>query len=257
VSNAGTRPDAHGDPAVRSEREPRSVVVLGSTGSIGTQALDVIARNRDRFRVTALAAGGGRPQVLAKQVAEFGPEVVAVADPAAVPAVREALGGRPVKILAGPDGVAEAAAWPCDVVLNGVTGALGLASTLAALRAGRMLALANKESLIIGGPLVKRLARPGQLVPLASGPRSQRVVIARPRSFDEVQDIAEHLKNRRPLILNLEDTDKETAQRILNFLSGTIYALNGEMYRIANGVVFFAPQNVETVVDRPDFLSRD
>ena len=99
--------------------------------------------------------------------------------------------------------------------------------------------------------------RPGQLVPLASGPRSQRVVIARPRSFDEVQEIAEHLKNRRPLILNLEDTDKETAQRILNFLSGTIYALNGEMYRIANGVVFFAPQNVETVVDRPDFLSRD
>ncbi|GAB6875878.1 cell division protein SepF [Thermaerobacter litoralis] len=99
--------------------------------------------------------------------------------------------------------------------------------------------------------------RPGQLVPLAPGTRSQRVVIARPRSFDEVQEIAEHLKNRRPLILNLEDTDKETAQRILNFLSGTIYALNGEMHRIANGVVFFAPQNVETLVDRPDFLSRD
>lgn len=99
--------------------------------------------------------------------------------------------------------------------------------------------------------------RPGQLVPLAAGGRSQRVVIARPRSFEEVQEIAEHLKNRRPLILNLEDTDKETAQRILNFLSGTIYALNGEMHRIANGVVFFAPQNVETLVDRPDFLSRD
>src|SRR5690606_31033570 len=96
------------------------------------------------------------------------PEVVAVADPAAVPAVREALAGRPVKLLAGPEGVAEVAAWPCDVVLNGITGALGLSSTLAALREGRTLALANKESLIIGGPLVKRLARPGQLVPVDS-----------------------------------------------------------------------------------------
>ncbi|MFO7251795.1 MAG: 1-deoxy-D-xylulose-5-phosphate reductoisomerase [Actinomycetes bacterium] len=144
------------------------MALLGSTGSIGTQALDVIARNRHRFRVVALAAGGGRPELLARQVAEFGPEVVAVADPAAVPAVREALAGRPVKLLAGPEGVAEAAAWPCDVVLNGITGALGLSSTLAALREGRTLALANKESLIIGGPLVKRLARPGQLVPVDS-----------------------------------------------------------------------------------------
>ncbi|WP_229788425.1 1-deoxy-D-xylulose-5-phosphate reductoisomerase [Thermopolyspora flexuosa] len=144
------------------------MALLGSTGSIGTQALDVIARNRHRFRVVALAAGGGRPELLARQVAEFGPEVVAVADPGAVPAVREALAGRPVKILAGPEGVAEAAAWPCDVVLNGITGALGLSSTLAALREGRTLALANKESLIIGGPLVKRLARPGQLVPVDS-----------------------------------------------------------------------------------------
>ncbi|MEV5413699.1 1-deoxy-D-xylulose-5-phosphate reductoisomerase [Thermopolyspora sp. NPDC052614] len=158
-----------GEPArERADRAPRSVALLGSTGSIGTQALDVVARNRDRFRVVALAAGGGRIELLARQVAEFGPEVVAVADPAAVPALREALAGRPVKILAGPEGVAEAAAWPCDVVLNGVTGALGLTSTLAALEAGRVLALANKESLIIGGPLVKRLARPGRLLPVDS-----------------------------------------------------------------------------------------
>ncbi|HEY8393237.1 MAG TPA: cell division protein SepF [Thermaerobacter sp.] len=101
-----------------------------------------------------------------------------------------------------------------------------------------------------------RTARGGQLVPLAGNARTQRVVIARPRTFEEVQEVAEHLKNRRPLILNLEDTDKDTAQRILNFLSGTIYALNGEMHRIASGVVFFAPQNVETVVDR-EFLQRD
>ncbi|GIH29461.1 1-deoxy-D-xylulose 5-phosphate reductoisomerase [Acrocarpospora phusangensis] len=151
----------------RSET-PRSVVLLGSTGSIGTQALDVMARNR--FRVAALAAGGGRVDLLARQAAEFGVAVVAVADPRAVPALKEALAGLgadPV-VLAGPEGVAEVAAWPCDVVLNGITGALGLTSTLAALEAGRVLALANKESLIIGGPLVKRLAKPGQLLPVDS-----------------------------------------------------------------------------------------
>ncbi|RGA01085.1 1-deoxy-D-xylulose-5-phosphate reductoisomerase, partial [Microbispora triticiradicis] len=93
-----------------------------------------------------------------------------VADPAAVPALREALaaaGARP-RVLAGPEGVAEVAASPCDVVLNGITGALGLTSTLAALEAGRVLALANKESLIVGGPLVKRLAGPGRLIPVDS-----------------------------------------------------------------------------------------
>ncbi|MBB4918116.1 1-deoxy-D-xylulose-5-phosphate reductoisomerase [Streptosporangium saharense] len=148
----------------------RSVALLGSTGSIGTQALDVISRNPGRFRVVALAAGGGRVDLLARQAAEFGPDVVAVADPAALPDLRRALAGHGVspKLLAGPEGVAEAAAWPSDVVLNGVTGALGLTSTLAALEAGRVLALANKESLIIGGPLVKRLAKPGRLLPVDS-----------------------------------------------------------------------------------------
>ncbi len=158
---------------VTSEPSPRSIVVLGSTGSIGTQALDVVARNPGRFRVVALAAGGGRVDLLARQATEFGAEAVAVADAAAVPALKEALaarGAEPV-VLAGPDGVAEAAAWhaePAPIVLNGITGALGLTSTLAALAAGRVLALANKESLIIGGPLVKRLAKPGQLLPVDS-----------------------------------------------------------------------------------------
>ncbi|GHE28110.1 1-deoxy-D-xylulose 5-phosphate reductoisomerase [Streptosporangium violaceochromogenes] len=148
----------------------RSVVLLGSTGSIGTQSLDVVARNPRRFRVAALAAGGGRIDLLARQAAEFRPEAVAVADASAAPALREALAARGVvaTVLAGPEGVAEAAAWPCDTVLNGITGALGLTSTLAALEAGRVLALANKESLIVGGPLVKRLAKPGQLVPVDS-----------------------------------------------------------------------------------------
>jgi 1-deoxy-D-xylulose-5-phosphate reductoisomerase len=151
---------------------PRSVVLLGSTGSIGTQAADVIRRNPDRFRIAGLAAGGGNPSLLATQAIEFGAEVVAVEREQAAAAVGEALraqGARPhPEVLAGPDGVAEAAAWPCDVVLNAVTGFSGLAATLAALRAGRVLALANKESLIAGGPLVAGLARPGQIVPVDS-----------------------------------------------------------------------------------------
>ena len=159
--------------------QPREVVILGSTGSIGTQALDIVRRNPGRFRVVALAAGGGQPEVLASQAAEFGVAVVAVASPAAAPAVRDALrpyfsrtdqaaSGGPPQVLCGPDAVGEVAAWPCDVVLNGVTGAAGLRATLAALDAGRVLALANKESLIIGGPLVTSRAKPGQIVPVDS-----------------------------------------------------------------------------------------
>ena len=139
----------------------RSVVVLGSTGSIGTQALDVVRRNPDRFRVVGLAAGGRDPELLAAQVAEFRPEVVAVGRPEAVAAVRELVG----EVLTDLE---EIAAHPCDVVLNGLDGALGLPATLAALTAGRTLALANKESLIVGGPLVKRAAKPGQIVPVDS-----------------------------------------------------------------------------------------
>ncbi|MFG3442413.1 1-deoxy-D-xylulose-5-phosphate reductoisomerase [Nonomuraea sp. NPDC047897] len=148
----------------------RSVVVLGSTGSIGTQALDVLTADPGRFRVAGLAAGGGKVELLARQAAEVGAEVVAVADEAAVPALKDALaalGAAPL-VLAGPAGVAEVAAWQCDTVLNGITGALGLTSTLVALESGRTLALANKESLIIGGPLVKRLAKPGQILPVDS-----------------------------------------------------------------------------------------
>ena len=154
----------------------RDIVLLGSTGSIGTQAADIVRRNPGRFRLVGLAAGGGNPGLLADQAIEFGAEVVAVASEDAVDAVREALRARrpgPVtrplpKVLAGPDAVAEAATWPCDVVLNAVTGSVGLAATLAALDAGRTLALANKESLIVGGPLVASRAAPGQIVPVDS-----------------------------------------------------------------------------------------
>ena len=153
---------------------PREIVLLGSTGSVGTQAADIIRRNPGRFRVVGLAAGGGSPGQLASQAVEFGAEVVAVASESAVGELRAALRAaagrvRPVpEILGGPDGVAAVAAWPCDVVLNAVTGAVGLAATLAAIDAGRTLALANKESLIMGGPLVAGRAAPGQIVPVDS-----------------------------------------------------------------------------------------
>jgi len=145
-------------------------VILGSTGSIGTQALDVVRRNRDRFAVSALAAGGGDVRALAAQAAELGVGVVAVADETRADALREALAdlGATPKVLAGPDAATEAAALPTDVVLNGMTGSIGLRPTLAALTAGSTLALANKESLVAGGPLVKALAGPDQIVPVDS-----------------------------------------------------------------------------------------
>ena len=161
-------------PVIGTAPAQREVVILGSTGSIGTQALDIVRRNPGRFRVVALAAGGGQPEVLARQAAEFGPAVVAVANAAAAAEVQACISrtgpalASPPQVLSGPDAVSEVAAWPCDVVLNGVTGAAGLQATLSALDAGRTLALANKESLIIGGPLVTSRAKPGQIVPVDS-----------------------------------------------------------------------------------------
>jgi len=162
----------------------RDVVILGSTGSIGAQAFDVVRRNPDRFRVVGIAAGGNDVGLLARQALDLGVEVVAVARASAAQdlqlafyAAAKAAGfstgeSRVPKILAGPDAATElagSASLPCDVVLNGMTGSIGLAPTLAALEAGRTLALANKESLIAGGPLVKAaVRRPGQLVPVDS-----------------------------------------------------------------------------------------
>ncbi len=131
---------------MQSHPHRRDVVVLGSTGSIGTQALDVVRANPDRFRVVGLTAGGSQPELFEAQVAEFGPAIHGLGEEASV----------------------EAAARPCDVVLNGVTGAVGLRPTLAALEAGNVLALANKESLIIGGDVVTRVAGEGQIVPVDS-----------------------------------------------------------------------------------------
>ncbi|WP_133740754.1 1-deoxy-D-xylulose-5-phosphate reductoisomerase [Actinorugispora endophytica] len=145
-------------------------MILGSTGSIGTQAIEVVEGAPGRFDVVGLAAGGGRLDLLVEQACALGARTVAVADRARAVELRERLAARgsAAEVLAGPEGVAELAAAECDVVLNGITGALGLESTLAALRAGRRLALANKESLIVGGPLVRALAAPGQIVPVDS-----------------------------------------------------------------------------------------
>ncbi|WP_438485614.1 1-deoxy-D-xylulose-5-phosphate reductoisomerase [Streptomyces sp. S186] len=162
------------EPAAGDHTGPREIVILGSTGSIGTQAIDIVLRNPDRFRVTALAASGGRVELLAEQAHRLRVTAVAVAREETVPALREALAahygaGEPLpEILAGPDAATDLAASPCHTVLNGITGSIGLAPTLAALKAGRVLALANKESLIVGGPLVRAVARPGQIIPVDS-----------------------------------------------------------------------------------------
>jgi 1-deoxy-D-xylulose-5-phosphate reductoisomerase len=122
------------------------IIILGSTGSIGTQALDVIKANPTRFEVVGLSAGSNR-ELLAEQAAAFTVDDTAVGAAEAEQLVRDV---------------------DADVVLNGITGSVGLGPTLAALQAGRILALANKESLIVGGDLVKALAAPGQIVPVDS-----------------------------------------------------------------------------------------
>lgn len=138
------------------------VLILGSTGSIGTQALDVIAANPDRFEVVGMAAGGGNPELLARQRSETGVRNIAVADPAAAARIGDVT-------HSGPDAATRLVRdTEADVVLNALVGALGLEPTLAALASGARLALANKESLVAGGPLVLRAARPGQIVPVDS-----------------------------------------------------------------------------------------
>src|SRR5690349_11659805 len=138
------------------------VLILGSTGSIGTQALDVIAANPDRFEVVGLAAGGGNPDLLARQRSETGVTNIAVADVDAAEKVGE------VTYSGAEAATALVENTEADIVLNALVGALGLPPTLAALATGARLALANKESLIAGGPLVLKAAKPGQIVPVDS-----------------------------------------------------------------------------------------
>lgn len=144
-----------------------TVALAGSTGSIGTQAIEVIAAEPDRFEVVALGASGANPDALVAQAKAIGPKVVAVADAAAVAPIASRLPG--VEVRGGPAGLASLGA-EADVCVNGVVGFAGLEVTLATLEAGRRLALANKESLIAGGPVVQRarLTPGAELVPVDS-----------------------------------------------------------------------------------------
>jgi 1-deoxy-D-xylulose-5-phosphate reductoisomerase len=149
----------------------RTLAILGSTGSIGTQALDVVRRNPDRFKVVGLGAGASH-ELLVGQVREFMPPVVAISDERAAQELKAHLGSlRGVDILAGPE-AAEILAREseADMVLNAMVGAVGLAPSLAALQSGKMLALANKDSVVVGGELVRDLVtgEPDRLVPVDS-----------------------------------------------------------------------------------------
>lgn len=163
-----------------STNTARNVVILGSTGSIGTQALEVIDERRDRFQVVGLAAGGSDVALFARQILDFSPRVVAMAKATAGQDLQLALYAEAKrrgwnsgdfalpKILLGPDAATKLARLECDVVLNGITGSAGLLPTLATLETGTTLALANKESLVIGGRLVTEAAAPGQVVAVDS-----------------------------------------------------------------------------------------
>lgn len=144
------------------------ILILGSTGSIGTQALEVIADNPDKFEVVGIAAGGSHPQQIIDQARSFhlSFDHIAVAQPAAAAEVSAALGGT---VLSGDSAAEELVrSVPADTVLNALVGSLGLKATLATLDMGEYLALANKESLVAGGTLVTKSARPGQIIPVDS-----------------------------------------------------------------------------------------
>ena len=142
----------------------RDVVILGSTGSIGVQALEIIEANPHKFRVVALSAGGSQIDSLVEQARKFKVGVVGVRNNG--DALRAALPG--VTVIDGENASTEIAAITADVVLNAITGSIGLAPTLSALSVGNVVALANKESLVAGGDLVMKAAKPHQLLPVDS-----------------------------------------------------------------------------------------
>ncbi|HEX5917496.1 MAG TPA: 1-deoxy-D-xylulose-5-phosphate reductoisomerase [Nocardioides sp.] len=184
----------------------RDIVILGSTGSIGTQALDLVRAHPDRFRVVGLTAGGSNRELFDAQVAEFAPAYSGL----------------------GEEASTEAAGRPCDVVLNGITGAVGLRPTLAALDAGTTLALANKESLIIGGPLVKERARPGQIVPVDSE-HSAIAQSLRAGSAEEVRRLVLTASGgpfRGRTAAELADVTPEQALAHPNFAMGRVITTN-------------------------------
>jgi len=149
----------------------RTIAILGSTGSIGTQALEVVRRNTDRFRVVGLGAGTSHA-LLVGQVREFVPPLVAISDEHAAEELRRSLGSlRGVEVLSGPTAMETLAREAdADMALNAMVGSVGLSPSLAALQSGKTLALANKESLVVGGELIMDLVKgePDRLVPVDS-----------------------------------------------------------------------------------------
>ncbi len=142
----------------------KDLVILGSTGSIGVQALEIVEANPSLFRVVAITAAGTNPDLIIAQAKKFNVAVIGVANNAEK--IRSALPD--ATVIDGPLASTEISAITCDVVLNGITGSIGLGPTLAALRVGNRVALANKESLVAGGDLVMSLAKPDQLLPVDS-----------------------------------------------------------------------------------------
>ena len=137
----------------------REIVILGSTGSIGVQALEIVAANPNKFRIVGLSAGRKNPALLMEQAKKFNVPIVGSMAPA------PQTDG--VKVIDGDNSSVEIAALPCDIVLNGITGSIGLGPTLSALAVGNKVALANKESLVAGGELVMKYGR-DRLIPVDS-----------------------------------------------------------------------------------------
>ena len=162
------------------QQKKRRVVVLGATGSIGTQTLDIIRNNREQFEVVGISASGKSVALLAALAIEFEVAYVALAQGTVAQDLQLALyaqaksqgfsegNHKTPKILIGADAATQLATVECDVVVNGITGAVGLKPTVAALENGRILALANKESLVVGGVAVTKLAAANQIVPVDS-----------------------------------------------------------------------------------------
>lgn len=142
----------------------KDLVILGSTGSIGVQTLEIVEANPSLFRVVAITAAGSNPEAIIAQAKKFKVSVIGVVINAEQ--IRSALPD--ATVIDGPLAATEIAAITCDVVLNGITGSIGLGPTLAALRVGNRVALANKESLVAGGDLVMSQAKPDQLLPVDS-----------------------------------------------------------------------------------------
>ena len=214
---------------------PRTVALLGSTGSIGTQACRIVRDNPDRFRIVALSAGGSDLDLIAKQAAEFEVPLVGVArqgtdlDERIIAACR-AMGKQPgaTQVLQGDQAASIVAGCGADVVVNGITGSIGLVPTIAALQANSTLALANKESLIVGGPIVKALARPDQIVPVDSehSAIAQSLLAGRRDEVRKLVVTASGGPFRGMSREQLQDVTPEQALKHPNFAMGKVITTN-------------------------------